>query len=130
MLTSDGMRDDVLLLPKLGQLLRLRADLKDQTTLRGCTTGSYKRNEKKENFTTYKNLLQNYLWDRDFTLSWLKDEGLIAPVRICTICGPEMNWIEYGDRSDSYVVVKGRDVRGALGRSREGCWFEKAKLEN
>ena len=75
------------------------ADLKDQS---GSTKGSYLRNEKKENFTNYENLLQNYLWDKDFTLSWLKDEGLIAPSRVCTICGSEMKLVESGDRSDGY----------------------------
>ena len=49
------------------------------------------RNEKNGNFTSYKKLLKNYLWDRDFTLSWLKDEGLIPRSRIYTVCGSEMN---------------------------------------
>ena len=78
------------------------ADLKDQSTQCGSTKGSYLRNEKKENFTNYENLLQNYVWDKDFTLSWLKDEGLIAPSRICTICGSEMKLVKSGDRSDGY----------------------------
>lgn len=60
-------------------------DRKDQRTQCGSTKGSYLRNEKTEKFTTYENLLQNYLWDKDFALSWLKDEGLIASSRICTI---------------------------------------------
>ena len=45
------------------------ADLKDQNTQCGSTKGSYLRNEKKENFANYQNLLQNYLWDKNFILS-------------------------------------------------------------
>lgn len=52
------------------------ADLKDQSTQCGSTKGSYQRNEKKDNFSGYENLLKNYLWDRDFMLSWLRDEGV------------------------------------------------------
>ena len=106
------------------------ADLKDQSTQCGSTKASYLRNEKKENFTNYENLLQNYLWDKDFTLSWLKDEGLIAPSRICTICGLEMKLS--GDRSDGYVWACRKQVNGKRHRCersiREGSWFEKANL--
>ena len=79
------------------------ADHKDQSTQCGSTKGSYLRNEKKDNFTTYEELLQNYLWDKDFILPWLKDEGLIAPSRNCATCGSEMKMVESGDRSDGYV---------------------------
>ena len=63
------------------------AVLKYQSTQCGDTNGSYGRGEKKDNFT----------------LSWLKDEGLIASSGICPTCGSEMNWLERGDRSDGYV---------------------------
>jgi len=52
------------------------ADLKDRSTQCGDTKGSYGRDEKKENFTSYESLLRNYLWDRDFTLSWIKERGI------------------------------------------------------
>ena len=68
----------------------LKADLKDQST-----QASYQRNEKQGNFTSYENLLRDYLWDREFTLSWLREGGLIASSRNCTMCGSEMNWVWY-----------------------------------
>ena len=80
-----------------------KADLKDQSTQCGSTQPSYQRNEKQENFTSYENLLRDYLWDREFTLSWLREEGLIASSRNCTMCGSEMNWVRRGDRSDGYI---------------------------
>ena len=99
------------------------ADLKDQSTQCGDTNESYGRGEKKDNFSSYENLLRNYLWDRDFILPWLKDERLIASSGICPTCGSEMNWVERGDRSDGYVWEctkqinsKRLDVRGALER--------------
>ena len=108
------------------------ADLKDQSTQCGSTKVSYLRNEKKENFTTYKNLLQNYLWDKDFTLSWLKDQELIVSSRICTICGSKMKLVEHGDRSDGYVWECRKQINGKRHRCersiREGSWFEKANL--
>ena len=108
------------------------ADLKDQSTQCGDTKGSYGRDEKKDNFTSYESLLRNYLWDRDFTLSWLKDEGLIASSRICPTCGSEMTWVERGDRSDGYVWECRKQVNGKRHRCersiREGSWFKKANL--
>ena len=78
------------------------------------------------------NLLQNYLWDKDFTLSWVKDEGLITLSRICSICGSEMKLVESGDKSDGYVWECRKQInckRHRCERSiRESCWFEKANL--
>ena len=97
-----------------------KADLKDQSTQCGSTQASYQRNEKQENFTSYENLLRDYLWDREFTLSWLRERGLIASSRNCTMCGSEMNW--FGGDTDPMatsgnvegrLMVSGIDVRGA-----------------
>ena len=105
------------------------ADLKDQSTQCDCTEGSYLRNEKKENFTTCENLLQNYLWNKDFTFSCLKD---ITLSRICTICGSEMKLVESGNRSDGYVWECRKQINGKQHRYkrsiRKGSWFEKANL--
>ena len=49
-----------------------KADLKDQSTQCGSNQASYQRNEKQENFASYENLLRDYMWDREFTLSWLR----------------------------------------------------------
>ena len=63
----------------------LTANLKDQSTQCGSTKGSYERNEKNGNFISYENLLKNYLWCRDFTLSWLKTKGLSREVESAPI---------------------------------------------
>ena len=91
-----------------------KADLKDQSTQCGSTQASYQRNEKQENFTSYENLLRDYLWDREFTLSWLREEGLITSRRNCTMCGSEMNWVRWGDRSDGYIWECRRQINGRL----------------
>ena len=108
------------------------ADHKEQGTQCHHFKGSYHRVDKEENITSYDDLLRNYLWDKDFTLSWLKQEGLIASSRICSICGTEMKWVECDDRSDGYVweCRKQRDgKRHRCERSiREGSWFEKSNL--
>ena len=107
-------------------------DLEDQSTQCDSTKGSYLRNEKNENLNTYENLHQNYLWDKDFTLSLLKDKGLIAPSQICTICGSEMKLVVIGDRPDGYAWECRKQMNGKRHRCgssiREGSWFEKANL--
>ena len=109
-----------------------KADLKDQSTQCGSTQASYQRNEKQENFTSYENLLRDYLWDREFTLSWLREEGLIASSRNCTMCGSEMNWVRRGDRSDGYIWECRRQINGKRHRCersiREGSWFENSNM--
>jgi len=39
-----------------------------------------KETKKNGNFISYEKLLKNYLWCRDFTLAWLKDEVESAPI--------------------------------------------------
>ena len=92
------------------------ANLKDQSTQCGSTKGSYATNVKNGNFISFENLLKSYLWCRDFTLSWLKAEGLIARSRICTNCGSEMKRFEHGDRSDGYVWECRKQLNGKLHR--------------
>ena len=111
-----------------------KADLKDQSTqLCGSTQASYQRNyEKQGNVTSYENLLRDYLWDREFTLSWLREEELIASSRNCTMCGSEMNWVRWGDRSDGYIWECRRQINGKRHRCersiREGSWFENSNI--
>ncbi|CAH3153938.1 unnamed protein product, partial [Porites evermanni] len=103
-----------------------------QSTQCGSTQASYQRNEKQENFTSYENLLRDYLWDREFTLSWLREEGLIASSRNCTMCGSEMNWVRRGDRSHGYIWECRRQINGKRHRCersiREGSWFENSNM--
>ena len=35
---------------------------------------------------TYDELKEKYLWSKEFTLCWLKDEALIASSRVCDVC--------------------------------------------
>ena len=70
------------------------ADLKEQGIQCSYAEGS---------FTGYDDLLVSYLWEKDYTLSWLKEEGLIALSRICGICRSDMKWVPRGNRSDGYV---------------------------
>ncbi|XP_044185087.1 uncharacterized protein LOC114960844 [Acropora millepora] len=108
------------------------ADLKDQGIQCSYAKGSYKRDDKEKNFTSYDDLLLRYLWDRDYTLSWLKAEGLIASSRTCGTCGSDMKWEACGDRSDGYVWQCRKQINGKrhwCERSiREGSWFENANM--
>lgn len=107
-----------------------KAVLKDQSTQCGSTQPSYQRNEKQENFTSYENLLRDYLWDRELTLSWLREEGLIVSSRNCR--GSEMNWVRWGDRSDGYIWECRRQINGKRHRCErsisEGSWFENSNI--
>ena len=70
--------------------------------------------------------------DIEFTLSWLKEEGLITSSRICTMCGSEMNWVQRGDRSDGYIWECKSHIDGKGHRCEksisEGSWFENSNL--
>ena len=107
------------------------ADLKDQGIQCSYAKGSYKRDDKEKNFTSYDDLLR-YRWDRDYTLSWLKAEGLIAWSRTCGICGSDMKWVGCGDRIDGYVWQCRKKINGKrqwCERSiREGSWFKNANM--
>ena len=52
---------------------------------------------------TYDELKENYLWCKEFSLCWLKDEVLIASCSVCDVCQSSINWVECNDRSDVYV---------------------------
>ena len=108
------------------------ADRKEQGTQCRESEASYKRSDKEGNFTSYDDLLKNYLWDKDFTLSWLKQDGLLSASRACSICASEMKWAECMDRSDGYLWKCQKQLNGKRHRSeksiREGSWFEKSNL--
>ena len=46
-----------------------------------CSESSYRKEDRESRFTTFEDLLRNYLWDKEYMLSWLKEEGLIASMR-------------------------------------------------
>lgn len=108
------------------------AYLKDQESQCSYAKGSYKGDDKGKNFTSYDDLLLRYLWDRDYTLSWLKAEGLIASSRTCGICGSDLKWVACGDCSDGYVWQCRKQINGKrhwCERSiREGSWFKNANM--
>ena len=93
--------------------------------------GSYGRDNEAK-VMTYDELKEKYLWCKEFTLCWLKDEALIASSRVCDICQSNMNWVECKDRSDGYVWQCRRQIgrkRHRVEKSiREGSWFENANL--
>lgn len=94
--------------------------------------GSYGRQKPEKEILTYDDLLQNYLWDKDFTFEWLKGEKMIARNRICEICKCDMKWVACSDRGDGYVWECRRQIgrkRHRTERSiRDGSWFEQANL--
>ena len=83
---------------------------------------------------TYDELKEKYLWSKEFTLCWLKDEALIASSRVCDVCQSSTNWVECSDRSDGNVW-QCRQI-GQIGRKRHrversirgGNWFENSNL--
>ena len=93
--------------------------------------GSYGRNEESK-ILTYDQLREKYLWSKDHTLYWLKEEGLIASRRVCDVCQSSMNWVECDDRSDGFVWQCRKQIgkkRHRVERSiREGSWFEKSNF--
>ena len=64
--------------------------------------GSYGRNEESK-ILTYDQLREKYLWSKDHTPYWLKEEGLIASRRVCDVCQSSMNWVKSDERSDGFV---------------------------
>lgn len=49
-------------------------------------TGSYARRQNETGILTCDELLRNYLWTKDYTFEWLREEKLLARVRTCEIC--------------------------------------------
>lgn len=78
-------------------------DRKEQGIQCSNSKGSYGRIEKEGRFLTYDNFKDMYLWNKDYTISWLKEEGLIASKCTCDVCQSDMKWVESSDRSDGYV---------------------------
>ena len=50
----------------------------------GETKASYSR-EDRPKILTYDELRDKYLWDKGYALKWLKDEGLIASEKFCSV---------------------------------------------
>ena len=74
-------------------------DRKDVGIQCSRSKGSYGRQKPEEEVLTY-DLLQNYLWNKDFIFEWLKDDKMIAANRICEICKCDMKWVECSDRGE------------------------------
>lgn len=108
------------------------ADLKEKGVQCSYSKSSYGKEDKEKRHTTYEDLLHKYLWNKEYMISWLKDENLIATQRICGNCQSEMKWTECNDRSDEFVW----ECRKQIGHKRhryqtsirEGSWFENANL--
>ena len=93
--------------------------------------GSYGR-DVDSNILTYDQLKDKYLWEKDFTINWLKEEGLIRASRVCDICRSDMNWMECRDRSDGYIWECRKQIGQKRHRTeksiREGSWFEESNM--
>ena len=106
-------------------------ELRDIGTQCSESKGSYGRKDDMK-ILTYDELKDKYLWDKDYTQSWLKEEGLIEANRICDVCCSEINWVECSDRSDGFIW----ECRRQIGRKRhrveksirEWSWFEQSNL--
>ena len=81
---------------------------------------------------TYDQLTDKYLWEKDFTINWLKEEGLIRASRVCDICRSDMNWVECRDRSGGYIWECRKQIGQKRHRTeksiREGSWFEESNM--
>ena len=104
---------------------------RDFGTQRSGSKGSCGRKDDSK-ILTYNKLKDKYLWNREYTLSWLKEEGLIASNRICDVFHSEMNWMKCSDRSDGFIWECHRQIgrkRHRMEKSiREGSWFEQSNL--
>ncbi len=94
-------------------------------------SSSYSR-ESRAPFLTYEALLQRFLWNKDMTLSWLMEIGLIAEGRNCGICKNAMSLSPCNDRKDGVRWECRHTIGGKKHRSersiREGSWFQGANL--
>ena len=107
-------------------------DRKEKGVQCSHSTGSYGWRHNETGILTYDDLLRNYLWTKDYTIEWLKEEKLRARSRICEICQCDMKLRECSDRSDGYVWECRRQIgrkRHRTERSiREGSSFEHSNL--
>ena len=60
--------------------------------------GRYGRNEESK-ILTYDQLKEKYLWSKDHTLHWLKDEGLIKSRRVYDVCQSSTTSVAEGGTS-------------------------------
>jgi len=79
-----------------------RRDIGTQCSQCSESKGSYGRRDDTK-ILTYDELKDKYLWHKNYALSWLKEEGLIAGNRICDVCRSKMNWVKCSDRSDGFI---------------------------
>jgi len=107
-------------------------DLKEKGVQCSYPKSSYRKEERGSHFTTFEDLLRNYLWDKEYMLSWLKEEGLIASMRRSGVCQSEMKWTECNDWSDVFVWECRKQIGLKRHRCqtsiREGSWFENTNL--
>ena len=114
---------------KIGVQVGCTLSFKDKETQCGEARGSYRRENK---LLTYDKLRDRYLWDKEWTLNWLKEDGLIASEQCCGQCGSQMKWTKCSDRSDGFLWECRKVISGKKHRTersvRQDSWFEKANL--
>ena len=80
----------------------------------------------------YNALVRNFLRNKEMTVSWLMDTGMMANERDCRICKKKMSLSPCRDRKDGMRWECRRSLEGKRHRCersiRERSWFEGANL--
>eukprot|EP00112_Aurelia_sp_Birch-Aquarium-sp1_P000279 Seg1022.2 transcript_id=Seg1022.2/GoldUCD/mRNA.D3Y31 product="putative transposase-like protein" protein_id=Seg1022.2/GoldUCD/D3Y31 len=106
----------------------------DAETQFGESLGSYRRkfDGKFAAEMNHRRLLKEVLCNKEVTISWLMEEGLLRKEPICPSCGDIMNLISCNDRSDG---VKWQCFKRSKAKKhkqetslRSGSWFEKSNF--
>ena len=67
------------------------------------SSGSYGCRQNETEILTYDEVLRNYLWTKDYTIEWRREEKHLARVGSCEICQCDVKLRECSDRSDGYI---------------------------
>jgi predicted RNA-binding Zn-ribbon protein involved in translation (DUF1610 family) len=92
----------------------------------------HRKRMKTESHLTYDDLIKNYLCDKQVTIEWLKNIGLLAREVLCPVCGKPMEWTSCKDRSDGFKYVCRKSDTAKQHRVehsiRNNSWFAKSNL--
>lgn len=103
---------------------------RDAETQFGQSPGSYKRKivQFGEGEVNYKKLLKEIIFNKDATISWIMERGLIAKERFCPTCSSAMKMVPSSDRSDGCKWQCCLDRHKKEVSLRKGSWFEKSNF--
>ena len=81
---------------------------------------------------TYDELKDRVVCNRETSIEWLMNEGMIVSKRPCPVCGENMELVECTDRSDGYKWECRKRANNKRHKStvsiRKGSWFEQSNL--